>query len=287
MPTLHKLLPSALYPLPSAFCPLPSVLCLLPSALCPLPSAFCYIIFAMRSSPLKTTLFFARTKRIARGLLIVGAGTMAAIAIGIFTPRQWGPVSKEPCAFTLYVSGDNFHTNLTLPLRTDAVDWRQHLHQTTLASHLNASDRWLSIGWGDRDFYMDTPRLQDLELPTTLRALFWPTETVLLIQGHHSLPIARSPYQVKPVQVSRAAYLRLTEFILSSFARDSAGQPIPMQSRHRYNGNFYAARGHYFLFRTCNDWTATGLRVANVNTPLWSGLAPSIFYHARGSCKLR
>ena len=241
----------------------------------------------MPSSPLKTTPLFARTKGIACSLLVAAAGTMVAIAISTFTPRQWKPVSDEPCAFTLYISGDNVHTNLTLPIRTDAVDWQQHLHRTTLAAQLNENDRWISIGWGDRDFYMNTPKLQDLELSTTFRALFWPTETVLLLQAHPTLPAARGQYQVKPVNVSRTAYLRLTQFILSSFARDPAGQPISMQSPHRYKGHFYAARGRYFLFRTCNDWTATGLRIANVNTPLWSGLAPSIFYHARDGCKQR
>ena len=223
-----------------------------------------------------------RLKRFAcaLGMLLLAGGS--AIAIGILTPRQWGTVSHEPCAVTIYISGDNFHTNLILPLQADTVDWRQRLNLETLEPPLHNDDRWLSVGWGDRAFYINTPSLEDLRLSTTLRALLWPTDTTLLIQGRRALP---NHYQVKPVTVSRSAYLRLTQFILSSFARDAKGQPIFLQASQRYDGSFYAANGRYFLFNTCNDWTARGLRIANTNTPLWSGLALSVFHHAKSSCK--
>ena len=214
------------------------------------------------------------------GILLAVGGS--AIAIGIFTPRQWRTTSDEPCAVTIYVSGDNFHTNLIIPLKNNAVDLRQRLNLETLEPSFKDNDRWLSVGWGDRAFYINTPSLEDLHLSTTLRALFWPTETTLLVQGRRTLP---SQYQVKSVVISHSAYLRLTQFILSSFARDLAGQPILLQASKRYDGSFYAAKGRYFLFNTCNDWTAKGLRIANVNTPLWSGLAPSVFHHAKSSCK--
>ena len=219
----------------------------------------------MKSEKLKR-----RIKRLAcaLGILLVGGGS--AIAIGIFTPRQWGTASDEPCAVTIYVSGDNFHTNLVVPLRTDAVDWRRRLNLGTLAPHITDNDRWLSVGWGDRAFYINTPKLKDLRLSTSLRALFWPTDTVLLIQGQRALP---KHYRVQPVTISRAAYLRLTQFILSSFARDATEQPIFIQASDRYDGSFYAAKGRYFLLNTCNDWTAKGLRIANTRGGCWCSLS--------------
>lgn len=202
---------------------------------------------------------------------------------GCLIPRQWHKTQQEACAVTIYVGGNDVHTNLIVPVQTDDFDWRQHLTLTAIGR--SGSDyRYLSFGWGDRQFYLQTPTWSDLRLPVALRALLLPTETVLHIQGHDAVPSSSEVYRVKPIGLSQSGYLQLTNFLLDSFARHPAGNIIRIRESHRYSGSFFAAKGRYSLVRTCNDWTAEGLRVAKVNTPLWAGLAAPVMHHAATTC---
>ena len=209
--------------------------------------------------------------------------TSTLLLLGYFTPRRVQP-STEACAVTIYVSGDRFHANLTLPVKTDHFDWRQQLNLTELGQQQRRDYRYLSFGWGDRQFYLNTPELKDLKLTTTLRAFLIPTNTTMHVQGHHQLPQSNSGYQVQAVQLSQSNYEQLTAHVLASFARDTAKRPILLQKSHRYTGTFYIGVGRYGFWQTCNDWLAQGLRIANSPTPIWSGLAGSIFQHLDSNC---
>jgi uncharacterized protein (TIGR02117 family) len=186
---------------------------------------------------------------------------------------------------TIYVGGNNLHTNLIVPVRTAEFDWSTQLNLAEIGHQESNDYHFLSFGWGDRLFYLNTPTLKEVKVLTTLRALLLPTETVVHVQGHFTLPLSRSGYRVKPLRVSRQGYLNLSEFLVSSLARDSAGEPIVIQQSHLAHGSFYGAKGSYSVFQTCNDWTARGLRAAAVNTPVWSGLAGAVFQHLQAGCR--
>ena len=224
---------------------------------------------------------FLVTSRFLITFMLAGA---FILTVGYLTPRQWSQVSPQPCAYTIYVGGNNVHTNLIVPVKTIEFDWSNELNLTEIGSHRSNDYHFLSFGWGDKLFYLNTPTLSDVNVGTTLRALLLPTQTVVHIQGHFSVPPSSSDYQVKALKVSRQGYLNLSRFLMSYLAQDSEGKPILIQQSHRYSGSFYEAKGSYSMFQTCNDWTALGLKAAQVNTPLWSGLAGSVFKHLRGNC---
>jgi uncharacterized protein (TIGR02117 family) len=230
---------------------------------------------------MKLRKFFLLTSRFLVTAIKIVAITLT---VGYLTPRQWSSVSPQPCAFTIYVGGNNVHTNLIVPVRNSEFDWSQELNLAEIGRHRSNNYHFLSFGWGDRVFYLNTPTVKDVKLLTTLRALLVPTDTVVHIQGHFSLPPSHSGYRVKALKVSREGYLKLSEFLVSSLARDSEGKAILIQQSHRYAGSFYEAKGSYSGLKTCNDWTALGLRAAEVNTPVWSGLAGAVFKHLRAGC---
>ena len=231
---------------------------------------------------MKLRKFFLVTSRFLVTAILAG---VVILTLGYLTPRQWSQVSSQPCAFTIYIGGNNVHTNLIVPVRTAAFDWSNQLNFSEIGHQASNEFHFLSFGWGDRVFYLNTPTLKDVKVLTTLRALLVPTETVVHVQGYFSLPPSSSEYRVKALKVSRQGYLNLNEFLVSSLARNSAGEPILIQKSHRYRGSFYEAKGSYSVFKTCNDWTALGLRTAKVNTPLWSGLAGAVFQHLRTGCR--
>lgn len=220
----------------------------------------------------------------------IGSGiATAAIATilggGYWLPRWgWRP-SPETCAVTIYVSGDGFHTNLTIPVQTEAFQWGAQLPLSQLGQEQREDYQYLSLGWGDRQFYLNEPHRQALDLDIALRALLIPTDTVVHVQGHTALPQAKGSYRIEAVQLSEAGYLRLVDYLVATFATNRQGQPILIRQSHRRASSFYAAMEHYGFWRTCNDWLAEALRQAGARTPLWSGLAGSVFQHLQSGCQ--
>ena len=222
-------------------------------------------------------------KPVCRFLWIGAFVTLTILILAATVPRQWGSFLQSACDVRVYVGGDRVHTNLIVPVETPWFDWGQFLTLTEVGED-SGQYSYLSIGWGDRAFYMATPTWAEFRFSAALDALFRSTGSVLHVQGYRDVPTSSSDYRVKLIRLSPANYLRLVEYFRSTFSRSSGGHPIWIQQSHHPWGSFYAAEGHYSMFHTCNDWTAEGLRVARVNTPLWSGLAPSVLRLAESLC---
>ncbi|MEY2976150.1 MAG: DUF2459 domain-containing protein [Prochlorotrichaceae cyanobacterium] len=210
-------------------------------------------------------------------------GGFALLTIASLIPRKLSRSSPEICSETIYITGDWFHTNLVLPVKTDQFNWQNYLDLSEIGQ-AGGKYQYLSFGWGDREFYLNTPTLADVKLSTALQAFMIPTETVLHVQGYYSAPQDYPNYRSKVIKISTVNYLRLANYILNTFKNvDQTVQKISQS--HRYSGSFYAAQGHYGIWQTCNDWIANGLREADLNTPLWSGLASSVIHHAKTRCQ--
>lgn len=206
--------------------------------------------------------------------------SIALLSIGSLTPRKWGGL-KEDCNFEVCVSDTGIHADIVVPIKNKIFDWYHDLSLNEIGSDRVANYNYLSFGWGDRDFYMQTPTWQDLNIITTFRALFLPTPSVMYVQGYRVIP---SNMRIKCVKVSRTNYLQLIEFIKDSFQVDTKGSKIRIGNGHRPNAGFYAAKGSYSILRNCNSWAAEGLREADINTPLWDGFSAAIMWHFRSGC---
>jgi uncharacterized protein (TIGR02117 family) len=204
---------------------------------------------------------------------------LGSLAAGYFTPRQWFPSTTLSCAqspYRLYVAGDSLHVNLVFPVHTTLFDWRSFLALEQIGSDPGGYYQYLKFGWGDRDFYMNTPSLADMQLSRALRALFWPDNpTAMHVQGYAHLP-QEPGVDLRCVGLSAQQYLQVVNFLQASFQMDTHHHPIRLGNAFGPASGFYAGTGSYSILRTCNTWAAEGLNTAGVNTPLWSALAPAI-----------
>jgi uncharacterized protein (TIGR02117 family) len=214
----------------------------------------------------------------------MGLGTMALLTIAALTPRQWSASSQQPgCKFKVYVSGDQMHTNFFVPVRTDAFDWSQHLDLATIGKQASADYRYLQFGWGDRIFYVETPSWDQVSLSSAVRSLVLQNPAALFVKGHTALP--HYPNEtLKCVSLSEGNYVKLMHFLEASFQTDPQGKVQRLSSGQDGDSSFYDATGRYSMFKTCNSWTADGLRAADVNTPLWGGLAPAVMRQLQDTC---
>ncbi|TBR60110.1 hypothetical protein B4U84_04225 [Westiellopsis prolifica IICB1] len=210
--------------------------------------------------------------------------TLILLAISAFVPRKWQYSSQSNCDIQICVSNTGIHSNIIVPTKNNIFDWHKFFSLSKIGIDTTPDYNYLSFGWGDKDFYMLTPSLSDLKFSTTFNALFMPTSSVMYVKGYQVIP---TDLEVKCIQLSKNDYSRLIEYIQSSFQIDTKGKTIRLGDGHTVNAGFYAAVGSYSILRNCNSWTASGLRRANINTPLWDGLSSAIIFHLKNSCDVK
>ena len=214
------------------------------------------------------------------------AATLTSLTLLTFaalTPRKWNNSSKNDCNVKICVHNMGIHSDIIVPTKTETFDWRNYLKLEEIGIDRARDYNYLSFGWGDRDFYMSTPSLSDLQFSTAFTALFISTPSVIYVKGYQSIPAYS---QVKCIKINQTDYLQLAKFIQSTFKQDINAQNIRVGNGHTNNGGFYAAIGDYSVLNNCNSWTGRALREANVNTPLWDGLSAAILFHLRSNCNV-
>ena len=213
--------------------------------------------------------------------LVATLTSLTLLTIAALTPRKWNNSSKNDCNTKICVSDTGVHSNIIIPTKNQIFDWHNHLSIDRIGID-NANDyNYLSFGWGDRDFYMSTPSLANLQFSTTFTALFLSTPSVIYIKGYQSIPAYS---QIKCIKINQNDYLQLIQFIQSTFKLNTQGKKIRVGNGHTNNAGFYAAIGNYSILKNCNSWTGSALRKANVNTPLWDGLSAPILFHLKSDC---
>lgn len=127
---------------------------------------------------------------------------------------------------------------------------------------LHTDAEWLEVGWGDAAFYQATPTLGEMDIGLGLRAILWPTPSVLQVVPSWWPPALEYPYSDQiALTLSREGFAHLAE----DLARTIPETPGPSLGYSLYgHGDFYAADLDYHLLRTCNHWVASLLRAAGV-----------------------
>ncbi len=198
--------------------------------------------------------------------LLAGAGTL------IPTNTAFAPA---PGGTTVYVSTNGFHTDVILPIHPR----RENCFAVAADPALGERARnysYISYGWGDKDFYMQSYHNNFPSFATVLDAMFVPGESLMHVTFLRKAPTPGP--DVKAVQLSDAQYGRLVAFVTASF-RQEGGLAKLDQPGYGTNDFFYRAEGRYHLFNTCNAWTGDALREAGVKVSWWTPLESSVFFY--------
>ena len=179
-------------------------------------------------------------------------------------------------AITIYIKTNGVHTDLILPIKNEAKDWSKLI----LFKHTIAKDsifEYVSFGWGDKDFYLNTPQWSDLKTSTALKAGCYLGSSAMHTEFYQSL---NENENCKKIEVSKEEYLLLVKSISNNFKVDKKEKFILIPNQHYNNSDaFYEAKGKYCLFYTCNSWANETLKSANQKAALWTLTDFGIFYH--------
>ena len=172
----------------------------------------------------------------------------------------------------VYVVSHGWHTGVIIP--------REHIPEGLWPAAADFDPaRHVEAGWGDDGFY----RAEKITLWISLKALFWPTPSVLHLVGVGD-PLADFPAsKLVQVELSRRGFERLCAHVSQTHEYSADGRALRLGSGlYGRESFFYQARGKYYLPKTCNYWTAQALRTAGCPiTPIYCVTAGNVLFQTK------
>jgi uncharacterized protein (TIGR02117 family) len=227
----------------------------------------------------RTRLWRRRLLRALAALLIALIGTpilyvAAAFLLGT-VPANAG-WSEPRDGIAIFIRTNGVHTWILMPKVTPAMDWRPYAPPEHLADPRWGAASHIAIGYGNREFYLNTPTWGDLTVRRAVGAFVGGGRTLLHVE-HVDRP--GEDAEQRRILLRPEEYARLVAYVRARFQRDAAGRTMPVLGRgYGPSDMFYEAEGGYSFVMTCNEWTGRALRHAGVRTGLWTPLSQSIMW---------
>jgi len=207
------------------------------------------------------------------GILVIYLIIATAIA---YIPVNKDQSQHEDQNLSIYILTNGVHTDIVVPYFNEVYDWRTYL-DTTLTPGKLTSTKWVSFGWGDKGFYLQTPEWKDLKASVAFNAAFGLSESAMHVTYYNRMIQNEDCIEIK---LNKQQYLQLCSFILNQFNIDKNElQLIDTDQNYGANDVFYNAKGTYNLFYTCNTWTNNALKAAGLKACFFTLWYKGIFYH--------
>jgi uncharacterized protein (TIGR02117 family) len=201
------------------------------------------------------------------GIVIVGYFLLAVggafIPTGSEKPQKTGEI-------IIFITSYGLHSDIVVPLKNRHWNWLDRL-DTNFQIYQNHP--YLAFGWGDYDFYLKSKT--KTSVLDGLNSLFIPSKGILHLQFYQNQLSENE--QVIQLGISRGQYLKLCQYLENQAVMDSNKQMRLIENGYGANDYFWAAKGLYHLFYTCNNWTNDALKAMNLRTGLWTPFKESIW----------
>lgn len=198
-----------------------------------------------------------------------------AVALSLIEKKP----EKQCGDISIYLLTNGVHTDLVLPVKIDNIDWSKKVKYSDTKSK-DSVMQFLAFGWGDKEFYINTPTWADLKFNTAFQAVFGLGSAAMHTTYYKNIEISENCIELK---ISKENYKKLAYYIENSFVFSEKGEFVNIKTEAAYgeNDSFYEAQGRFSLFYTCNTWTNNGLKFCGQKACLWTPFDKGIFYHYR------
>jgi uncharacterized protein (TIGR02117 family) len=168
----------------------------------------------------------------------------------------------------IFIATNGVHLDIVLPVQNIAPELLKNLE-------ILPGTKYVSFGWGDKEFYINTPHWKDLTFKTAFKALFLKSETAMHVTCYSSSYTPWRKFKICSSQLDL-----LNKYIEKSFSKNQSGSFKKIAVQGYYESDFfYEARGSFSLFNTCNVWVNKALKVTGIQTSVWSPFDFGILYH--------
>ncbi|TPN84744.1 DUF2459 domain-containing protein [Aquimarina algicola] len=200
-------------------------------------------------------------KRIAKGIGIILLLPIVYIIIAMISMLI--TVNKTPQSDTdtqvVYLSTNGVHLSIIMPIKNITPALTKDLQ-------FDNHDRYLSFGWGDADFYLNTPEWKDLTFRNAFSALFLKSKTLIQVKRYRQkrskwIKIFVTPEELEALQL----------YITNTFAQNNNSTKIILpNSGYTVRDDFYHAKGSYTFYKTCNTWVNSAFKQSGLKACLWT-----------------
>jgi uncharacterized protein (TIGR02117 family) len=213
-------------------------------------------------------------KRIAQALLAIPIVYLFAALIGGLAPvnRAW---SEPDEGITIYIADNGIHADLILPVVAQNLNWNDVIPSTPFQEK-PGNAQWLAFGAGERRIYLETPTWADVRPGTVSHALTG-GERVM-----HAQWVVDPRSSAREIRVTPEQYRRLWAAVRAGFRLDSQGRAIAIDHPGYWRSDaFFEGVGKTSAIQTCNQWVASRLRLAGIETALWSPFTQGLLWRYR------
>ncbi|WP_064967090.1 DUF2459 domain-containing protein [Tenacibaculum ovolyticum] len=168
-------------------------------------------------------------------------------------------VNNESSEKLVYLNTNGVHLDIVIPI--------ENIESLVLSGiKYNRNEKYLSFGWGDKNFYINTPTWGDLTINNAFRALFLESSTLIHVTRYKQ---KRSDW-IK-IKVNESELQKLNNYLLNTFQINENGMKTILKNKNYSSmNNFYKAKGSYSCFKTCNSWVNIGFKESGLKSCLWT-----------------
>ncbi|WP_107037128.1 DUF2459 domain-containing protein [Brumimicrobium mesophilum] len=190
-------------------------------------------------------------------LLIPLTFIMASLILSFITIDRI--VHDENPEKLIYLSTNGVHLDIVIPV--------ENIDSLVLSGlKYNRSEKYLSFGWGDENFYINTPTWGDLTFNNAFSAMFLKSSTLMHITRYQT---ERSDWI--EIKVNESELQKLNSYLLNTFELNQKGKKVILKNKgYSSADDFYKSKGSYSCFNTCNSWVNTGFKESGLTSCLWT-----------------
>ena len=159
----------------------------------------------------------------------------------------------------IYLSTNDVHLAIIIPIDDLSIEFKEDIE-------FNLDEKYFSFGWGDENFYLNTPTWGDLTFRNAFKALFLKSSTLIHLTRYKQVKNSWTK-----VIVSKSELNKLNQYISKSFKKDKNGNKIILDNcGYSVDDDFYKANGSFSCFKTCNTWANNAFKESNLKSCLWT-----------------
>lgn len=167
--------------------------------------------------------------------------------------------SHKELSKSIYLTTNGVHLDIILP--------KKNIDSMLLSGiKYDNTDNYLSFGWGDKNFYINTPTWGDLTFNNALKAMFLKSSTLM-----HVTRYKQKHSDWIEIKVNEIELQKLNTYLLNTFEKDEKEMKIILKNKgYSSKDDFYKSKGSYSCFKTCNSWVNTGFKESGLKSCLWT-----------------
>jgi uncharacterized protein (TIGR02117 family) len=186
---------------------------------------------------------------------------------------------EKKARHTVFLMKSGIHMDFLLPICNELKDWQEEFPISNTRSK-DSTYKKIAIGWGSKDFYMNTPTWDDLTIKIFLISNFGLGSSAIHVKYYTDTFPKDS--KIVSLKLSDNQYKKLVKYIENSLKRSGTTKSsfiLPKNPKVlSKNDAYYDAKQNYSLLFTCNSWINNGLKASGQKACLWTPYSQGIFY---------